>query len=90
MTWTGQINFCMCFQSGLNSDIIGIKPLICVRIGPDMRSQPCDPRATTLGQPEAATLCLAQPGPKPKALFFKQKQGQTGELHMLLLFVYGT
>ena len=49
---------------GSDPIIIGIGPLVCVWVGPAALG-PC--------HPGDANLCLVQPGPKPRALFLKQK-----------------
>ncbi len=38
--WTGQDGFLWYFQSMINSDIIGIEPLVWVRVAPDSWFQP--------------------------------------------------
>ena len=58
-------------------DIIGLKPSVCVRVGPDpwaeLQVDPAlGPAALGLGRPGALPTGLVQPCPKPWALIHKQ------------------
>ena len=67
---TSQDGLFLYFQSLISSDIIGIEPLVCVRVAPDTRLQPrVDP---ALGHATgAANSCLVRSGPKLRTLFLK-------------------